>query len=362
MGSRIRFRDAQGREGLIELANDPVYVGRAPDCAIRSDDAMVSRRHSRIKREGSAFFIEDLDSSNGTMVNNSRVQKHQLRNDDAVICGSLTLLYMEDAFQQPPPTMMAPAMRPQMPPPPAAASIPAMPSMTDIEIQRLKDSIESLRLEVDEARAAKEKEVAEGMRLRAEHLRFHQRLEDQQQMIHDSTEAVEEHKRIIEDMKPEVEKAHAERDKAAMEAAEAREQVASANRQLQRVQEEATKVKADLERHKKMITELTAAKEDGYKKLNEQLAEVDQVRRSSSIRSCSRTGASASSTSRRASRSCAPRATSGRARRRRPRPSATSWPRRTSGSRASCKTRADRYLDLRGRGAGRAPGAARPSS
>jgi len=278
MGSRIRFRDAQGREGLIELANDPVYVGRAPDCAIRSDDAMVSRRHSRIKREGSAFFIEDLDSSNGTMVNNSRVQKHQLRNDDAVICGSLTLLYMEDAFQQPPPTMMAPAMRPQMPPPPAAASIPAMPSMTDIEIQRLKDSIESLRLEVDEARAAKEKEVAEGMRLRAEHLRFHQRLEDQQQMIHDSTEAVEEHKRIIEDMKPEVEKAHAERDKAAMEAAEAREQVASANRQLQRVQEEATKVKADLERHKKMITELTAAKEDGYKKLNEQLAEVDQVR------------------------------------------------------------------------------------
>jgi pSer/pThr/pTyr-binding forkhead associated (FHA) protein len=268
MASRVRFRDAQGREGVIELENEPVYVGRAPDCAIRSDDAMVSRRHSRIKRDGPGYWIEDLDSSNGTKVNGTRVQKHQLKNDDAVICGSLTLLYIEDALPVPPPAALAPA----------AGSTPPAPPGHEVEMQKLRDSVESLRLELDEARDQREKEVAENMRLRAEHLRFKQRLEDAEKLLGDAHKAVEEHQRIIEDLRPEIEKAIADRDQAAMDLSQAKQKVASLDRQLERLQEEASKADTELKRHKKTIADLNAAKEDGFKKLNEQVAELEQVR------------------------------------------------------------------------------------
>jgi hypothetical protein len=278
MGSRVRFRDAQGREGVIELGNEPVYVGRAPDCAIRSDDAMVSRRHSRLRREGSGFCIEDLDSSNGTRVNGMRIQKHQLRNDDAVICGSLTLLYMEDALSvqvpAPPPPVTAPALGSTPPVPPPAAPPPGW----EVEMQKMRDSVESLRLELDEARELHETDAAENMRLRAEQLRFKQRLEDADTVLNDAHRAVEEHKRIIEDLRPEIEKAIADRDQASMDLSEAKEKIASLERRIERLEEEAVKAGEELKKQEKLVADLDAAKADGLKKLNQQLAEVDQVR------------------------------------------------------------------------------------
>ena len=76
MGARVLFRDSQGRDGEVQLdSSTPVYVGRALECAIRTDDAMVSRKHSMIRMEGGKFCVEDLGSSNGTHVNNERVTK-----------------------------------------------------------------------------------------------------------------------------------------------------------------------------------------------------------------------------------------------------------------------------------------------
>ena len=47
--ARLLFRDSQGREGTVELSpTETVYVGRGLECAIRTDDGMVSRRHSQI--------------------------------------------------------------------------------------------------------------------------------------------------------------------------------------------------------------------------------------------------------------------------------------------------------------------------
>jgi len=97
MGARILFRDSQGRDGEVRLdATTPCYVGRALECAIRTDDAMVSRKHSMIRMENGRFFVEDLGSSNGTHVNNTRVTKQVLNHNDVVQCGSLWLRYVED--------------------------------------------------------------------------------------------------------------------------------------------------------------------------------------------------------------------------------------------------------------------------
>jgi FHA domain len=97
MGARLLYRDSRGRDGQVALAPDtPCYVGRALDCAIRTDDAMVSRKHSMIRMENGAYYVEDLGSSNGTHVNNQRVSKHPLTHNDVVRCGSLLLRYVED--------------------------------------------------------------------------------------------------------------------------------------------------------------------------------------------------------------------------------------------------------------------------
>jgi hypothetical protein len=97
MGARILYRDSQGRDGEVKLdPGVPCYVGRALECAIRTDDAMVSRKHSAIRMEGNRYIVEDLGSSNGTHVNNTRVTKQVLNHNDVVQCGSMWLRYVED--------------------------------------------------------------------------------------------------------------------------------------------------------------------------------------------------------------------------------------------------------------------------
>ncbi|MBC7973509.1 MAG: FHA domain-containing protein, partial [Myxococcales bacterium] len=95
--ARLLFRDSQGREGTVELSpTETVYVGRGLECAIRTDDGMVSRRHSQIRMEGGRFVVEDLGSANGTHLNNTRVQKQALGHTDVIQCGSLMIRFIDE--------------------------------------------------------------------------------------------------------------------------------------------------------------------------------------------------------------------------------------------------------------------------
>jgi hypothetical protein len=94
---RLLWRDAQGIEGSLDLASTEIKVGRAMDCAIRTDDAMVSRHHSRIFWGGGGYVLEDLSSANGVYFQEQRVQSHLFKHGDAVRCGSLWLRYVDPA-------------------------------------------------------------------------------------------------------------------------------------------------------------------------------------------------------------------------------------------------------------------------
>ena len=65
------------------------------DCAIRTDDAMVSRHHSRIYWSGGGYVLEDLQSANGVYFQEQRVQQHMFKHGDAVRCGSLWLRFVD---------------------------------------------------------------------------------------------------------------------------------------------------------------------------------------------------------------------------------------------------------------------------
>src|SRR5688500_20406058 len=70
---RLLWRDAQGIEGSLDLASAEIKVGRAMDCAIRTDDAMVSRHHARIFWGGGGYVLEDLSSAHGVYFQEPRV-------------------------------------------------------------------------------------------------------------------------------------------------------------------------------------------------------------------------------------------------------------------------------------------------
>jgi serine/threonine-protein kinase len=74
--------------------------GIFPDVDLDQDDpeAKVSRRHARIIREGTQFFIEDLGSTNGTFINRGRRllpgNRHPLNNGDEIIVGKTFLKFI----------------------------------------------------------------------------------------------------------------------------------------------------------------------------------------------------------------------------------------------------------------------------
>ena len=99
--ARLIFRDSQGREGTVELSpTETVYVGRGLECAIRTDDGMVSRRHAQIRKENGRFVVEDLGSANGTHLNNTRIQKQALGHADIIQCGSLVIRFVDEGGGQ----------------------------------------------------------------------------------------------------------------------------------------------------------------------------------------------------------------------------------------------------------------------
>ena len=76
-----------------ELAAGPVVLGRSRESDITVEDANVSRRHAEIRREDGAYWIVDLDSTNGTEVNGKRVDRAKLEHDDVIVLGKTELVF-----------------------------------------------------------------------------------------------------------------------------------------------------------------------------------------------------------------------------------------------------------------------------
>jgi serine/threonine-protein kinase len=70
------------------ISGESIMVGRDRTCSIVLSHPAVSRRHARITLNGSAWVLEDLQSANGTYVNNTRVDKVKLKAGDVVRFGA----------------------------------------------------------------------------------------------------------------------------------------------------------------------------------------------------------------------------------------------------------------------------------
>lgn len=77
----------------VSVGDDPVVIGRMPECEVALSDQNVSRRHAEVRRQGGEFVVVDLGSTNGTRVNGSGVKERRLVDGDEITVGATTLRF-----------------------------------------------------------------------------------------------------------------------------------------------------------------------------------------------------------------------------------------------------------------------------
>lgn len=84
----------------ISLAKERTTIGRKPHNDIQIDNLAVSGEHAVIVSILNDSFLEDLGSTNGTLVNGQSVKKHFLQNNDVIELGKYKLKYINEAPAQ----------------------------------------------------------------------------------------------------------------------------------------------------------------------------------------------------------------------------------------------------------------------
>jgi pSer/pThr/pTyr-binding forkhead associated (FHA) protein len=79
-------------EGLeIVLDRERIVIGRGRKADLALAEVTISRAHAAVGFDADGFFVEDLGSTNGTMVNGAPVQRQLLKNDDEIKMGKLRI-------------------------------------------------------------------------------------------------------------------------------------------------------------------------------------------------------------------------------------------------------------------------------
>jgi hypothetical protein len=72
---------------------DRATIGRSKECDLQVDDPNVSRRHAELVREGSAYWIVDLDSTNGVELNGKRLRRAKLEEGATFVVGETEIAF-----------------------------------------------------------------------------------------------------------------------------------------------------------------------------------------------------------------------------------------------------------------------------
>ncbi|MCX7703874.1 MAG: AAA family ATPase, partial [Planctomycetota bacterium] len=90
--ARLVVVEGEMKGTLFRLLDEGAVVGRSVSANIRLNDTEVSRQHSKVVKEGDAYYIEDMGSRNGTIVNGERIEGRRLLKDGDRIRVGKTLL------------------------------------------------------------------------------------------------------------------------------------------------------------------------------------------------------------------------------------------------------------------------------
>jgi pSer/pThr/pTyr-binding forkhead associated (FHA) protein len=81
---------------IVPLNKDRMTLGRRPYNDIVVDNLAVSGEHAALQVIGRDYFIEDLNSTNGTYINELKVKRQILKNGDTIEIGKYAIKYVQD--------------------------------------------------------------------------------------------------------------------------------------------------------------------------------------------------------------------------------------------------------------------------
>jgi len=88
---KLLIKTGKKKGQSYSITDQAVFIGRDPSNTIQLPDKQVSRKHASITPHGTEYFIEDLGSRNGTLVNDHPVQRQVLKPGDEIKVGSTVL-------------------------------------------------------------------------------------------------------------------------------------------------------------------------------------------------------------------------------------------------------------------------------
>ncbi len=77
----------------LSLVKGYYIIGRADDADLIISSKDVSRHHAAVNNDGADFIIKDLNSTNGTFVNNRKIVKHNLQSGDEISIGDYSIFF-----------------------------------------------------------------------------------------------------------------------------------------------------------------------------------------------------------------------------------------------------------------------------
>lgn len=80
----------------ISLTGVSITLGRHPKCGVVLPDRTISAQHARITMVREDCFLEDLDSTNGTYVNQQHIDRHLLEDQDVISLGKYRVVFLAD--------------------------------------------------------------------------------------------------------------------------------------------------------------------------------------------------------------------------------------------------------------------------
>ena len=89
----LKFNDKVLRE--CPLDRPQLWIGRKPKNDVVIENAAVSGEHARVVCEDGVYYIEDMASTNGTYLNEERVERRALYDGDKIRVGKHLLVFQD---------------------------------------------------------------------------------------------------------------------------------------------------------------------------------------------------------------------------------------------------------------------------
>lgn len=94
--SKLLVIEGKNKGDSFELNADKIFIGRESTNEIPINDSSVSRRHCVIEKKDNNYLINDLDSLNGTLINDQKAENSLLHHGDTITIGDFTLRFLDE--------------------------------------------------------------------------------------------------------------------------------------------------------------------------------------------------------------------------------------------------------------------------